>query len=338
MASAEICNDKKERDMKHRAGILLTCIGLAAFFTHTSAEEAYPRGPVRVVVGFAPGGGVDLLARGLTRKLQERFGQPFIVDNRPGAGSTIGAALVAKAKPDGQTLLFNSIAQSINQSLYPSLPFDTVKDFVAVSPVATAPNAISANPSAPFKTLGEMVDYAKKNPDKVSFGAIGGSTTMYLGMAMLASQTGARLNYVPYNGTVPSVMAAVSGEVQVVSSGYGNQEALVRDGRLRLLAMTTARPTKLAPGVPTVAEAAGLPGFEIVNWMGVFAPAGTPPAIVATLNEAIGKALADPELLQMMEVQKVEPYHSSAADFQKVVANDVLRFEKIVRETKAQPQ
>lgn len=325
--------------MKYRARALLVLLGCAGLWSGAQANDpTYPTGPVRLIVGFAPGGGVDLLARGVAKKLQEQLGQAVIVENRPGAGSTIGANAVARAKPDGQTLLFNSIAQSINQSLYPNLPFDTVKDFIAVSPVATAPNAISAHPAAPFKTLAEMVEYAKKHPGQVSYGAVGGSTTMYLGMAMLESQAGIKMNYVPYNGTVPSVMAAMTGEVQVVSSGYGNQEAFVRDGKLRLLAMTTAQPTNLAPGVPTVASAASLPGFEIVNWMGIFAPAGTPTPIVDKLNGAIRTLLADPEMQQIMSVQKVEPYHLSSAEFQKVLQNDVSRFAKIVRETKATPQ
>lgn len=325
--------------MKFRARTLLVLAGCTGLWPLAQATDApYPTGPVRLIVGFAPGGGVDLLARGVARKLQDQLGQPVIVENRPGAGSTIGANAVARAKPDGQTLLFNSIAQAINQSLYPSLPFDTLKDFVAVSPVATAPNSISANPSAPFKTLGEMVEYARQNPGKVSYGAIGGSTTMYLGMAMLESQAGIQMNYVPYSGTVPSVMAALTGEVQVVSSGYGNQEAFIRDGKLRLLAMTTAQPTDLAPGAPTVAEAAKLPGFEIVNWMGLFAPAGTPAPIVEKLNAAVRKLHADGEMQQLMNAQKVQPYHLSSADFQKVLQNDVARFARIVRDTKATPQ
>lgn len=316
--------------------LLAACASLGS--TARANDIPYPTGPVRLIVGFAPGGGVDLLARGVAKKLQDQFGQPVLVENRPGAGSTIGAAAVARAKPDGHTLMFNSIAQAINQSLYPSLPFDTLKDFVAVSPVATAPNAISANPSAPFKTLGEMVDYARQNPGKVNYGAVGGSTTMYLGMAMLESQAGIKMNYVPYNGTVPSVMAALTGEVQVVSSGYGNQEAFIREGKLRLLAMTTAKPSELAPGAPTVAEAAKLPGFEIVNWMGIFAPAGTPAPVVEKINAAIRKLHADPEMLQIMNAQKVQPYHSSPAEFQKVLENDVARFTRIVRDTKATPQ
>ena len=324
--------------MKNRARILCVLLGVAGLWSPVQAQDKYPNGPVKLVVGFAPGGGVDLLARGVARKLGERLGQPVVVENRPGAGSTIAANAVAKAKPDGQTLLFNSIAHSINKSLYPSLPYDTLKDFVAVGPVATAPNAISANPNAPFKTLGEMIDYAKKNPGKLSYGAIGGSTTMHLGMAMLVSQKGLDMTYVPYPGTVPSVMAAITGEVQLVSSGFGNQEAFARDGKLRLLAMTTAKPSKFAPGVPTVAEAAGLPGFEIVNWMGIFAPAGTPAATVSRLNEALQKVLADPDMLQVMDTQKVEPYYLPPADFQKVVESDVARFERIVRETKAKPE
>lgn len=325
--------------MKLRTRTLITLLGLAGLLPASRAQDTpYPEQPVRIIVGFAPGGGVDLLARALAKKLGERLGQPFIVDNRAGAGSTIGSNAVAKARPDGYTLLFNSIAHSINQGLYPSLPYDTLKDLTAVSPVATAPNAISAHPGAPFKTLPEMLDYARKNPGKVTFGAIGGSTTMYLGMAMLESAAGVKMTYVPYGGTVPSVMAAVTGEVQVVSSGYGNQEAFIRDGKLRLLAMTTAKPTPLAPGAPTVADAARLPGFEIVNWMGLFAPAATPPAVIHKLNDAVQKALADPEMLQMMATQKVAPFHMSPGDFQAMVASDVTRFTRIVRETKATPQ
>lgn len=325
--------------MKLRKLTLIALMAVAGLLPAAQAQDTpYPEQTVRIIVGFAPGGGVDLLARGLAKKLSERLGQPFIVDNRAGAGSTIGSNAVAKARPDGYTLLFNSIAHSINQGLYPSLPYDTLRDLTAVSPVATAPNAISANPGAPFKTLPEMLDYARKNPGKVTFGAIGGSTTMYLGMAMLESAAGVKLNYVPYGGTVPSVMAAVTGEVQVVSSGYGNQEAFIRDGKLRLLAMTTARPTPLAPGAPTVADAAKLPGFEIVNWMGLFAPAATPPAIINKLNDTVQKILADPEMLQIMATQKVAPFHMSPGEFQAMVASDVTRFTRIVRETKATPQ
>ena len=315
--------------------VLLAVAGLAGIGPAARAEGSYPERTVEMIVGFAPGGGVDQLARAVAKKLGERLGQTFVVVNRPGAGGTIGTSAVARAAPDGYTLLFTSIGHAINQSLYPKLSFDSVKDFVAISPVATAPNAISANPSAPFKTLGELVDYAKKNPGKVTYGAIGGSTTMYLGMAMLEARAGIKMSYVPYNGTVPSVMAAVTGEVQVVSSGYGNQEAFIRDGKLRLLAVTTARPSPVAPGAPTVAEAAQLPGFEIVNWMGVFAPAGTPAAITDRLNAEIRQLLADPEMRRIMDTQKVEPFHATSVEFEKLVAADVERFAKIVRQTNA---
>lgn len=325
--------------MNPRARLGLLLLGAAGLVCPAFANDApYPQGPVRLIIGFAPGGGVDLLARGLAKKLGERLSQPVIVENRPGAGGTIGTNAVAKAKPDGQTLLFTSVAHAINQSLYPTLPFDSVKDFVAVTPMATAPNGIAAHPGAPFKTLAELVDYARKNPGKVTYGAIGGSTTMYLGMALLEAMAGLKLQYVPYAGTMPSVQAAVTGEVQVVSSGYGSSEPFARSGQLRMLAVTTPRPSKLAPGVPTVAEAASLPGYEIVNWMGVFAPAGTPAATVDKLNTTIRDLQSDPEMLHIMASQKVEAFHLSPNDFRQLVQDDVRRYAKVVKDTNAQPQ
>lgn len=329
--------------MKRLAFAWLATFGLASIpagmpTAAYAQDDSYPQRPVRIVVGFAPGGGIDLMARFVGKKLGERLGQPFVVENRPGAGGTIGANVVAKAKPDGHTLLMSGVGHAINQSLYSKLPFDSVKDFTAVGPVARGPNTIAVNPSLPVRTLAELVDYAKRNPGQVSYGAVGGSTTMYLGMALFESMAGIKMQYVPYNGTMPSVQAAMAGHVQVVSCGYGSAEPFARTGQLRVLAISTAQATPLAPGVPTIAEAAGLPGYDVVNWIGMFAPAGTPTAVVDKLNGALQSLQADPEMRQFLDSQKVEAFHQKPAEFHRLVVADIARYARIVQQTGATSQ
>lgn len=309
--------------------------GLLACNMAGAAEPAYPTRPVTLVVGFAPGGGVDLMARYFARKLSDRLGQPVIVENKAGAGGTIGAAQVAKAKPDGHTLLFTSVSHAINHSFYPNLPFDTLKGFAPVTTVATAPNTIAARSDAPFNTFSEMVAYARANPGKVTYGAVSGSTTMYLGMAMFEKDAGLQLQYIPYGGTMPSVQATVAGQIDLVSAGAGSSDPFVEVGKLKVLAVTSAKPTRLAPGVPTIAEAANLPGFEVVNWMGLLAPANTPDAIVRRLNEEVLAIQNDPESATFYQSQKNDKLHSSPEAFRKLIETDVERYAKIVKATGA---
>ncbi|MDM0075847.1 tripartite tricarboxylate transporter substrate-binding protein [Variovorax sp. J2P1-59] len=322
--------------MQKRVLLKVLALGSLLACGAASAEEpAYPSRPVTLVVGFAPGGGVDLMARYIARKLGDRLGQPVIVENKAGAGGTIGAAHVAKARPDGHTLLFTSVAHSINQSFYPSLPFDSLKDFAPVSPVATAPNGIAARIDAPYNTLHEMIAYAKANPEKVTYGAVSGSTTMYLGMAMFERAAGLKLRYIPYGGTMASVQATLAGETDLVSSGYASSDAFVQSGKLKMLAVTTTKPTHLAPNVPTVAAAANLPGFEVVNWMGILAPAQTPASVVKRLNEEIRKIQDDPESEPFFLAQKNDKFHDTPEAFGKLIAVDIARYGKIIKDTGA---
>jgi len=293
---------------------------------------AYPTRAVTLVVGFAPGGGVDLMARYFARKLADRLGQPVVVETKAGAGGTIGAGYVANARPDGHTLLFTSVAHAINHSFYPNLPFDSLKDFTPVSPVATAPNGIAARADAPFNTLPEMIAYARANPERVTYGAVSGSTTMYLGMAMFERAAGLKLQYIPYNGTMASVQAALSGQTDLVSSGYASSDAFVKNGKLKMLAVTTAKPTHMAPGVPTVAEAGQLPGFEITNWMGVLGPAKTPDAVVRRLNDEIRRILEDKESEAFYESQKNDRFHDTPEAFARLIASDIGRYGKIIKD------
>ena len=298
----------------------------------------YPTRPVSLVVPFAPGGGVDLMARYISKKLEGKLGQPVIVENKPGAGAAIGTGAVARAKPDGQTLLFTSVAHAINPGFYPNLQFDSVKDFAPVAAVATAPNGIAARADAPFNTLPEMMAYAKANPDKLTYGAISGSTTMYLGMAMFVKEANLPIRFIPYAGTPASVQAAVAGEVDLVSSGYASSDSFAKTGRLKMLAISTAKPSAMAPGIPTIAEAAQLSGFEVVNWMGILAPANTPAPIVERINREIKAILEEPESEKFFEVQKNERFYSTPEEFRKLIATDIQRYGKIIQETGANKQ
>lgn len=316
--------------LKHVIALSLTLV--AGLASPLASAQDYPKNTVKLVVGFAPGGSVDLMARTIGQKLQDRLGQPFIVDNKPGSGGNLGANLVAKAKPDGYTLLVTSVVHSINPSLFSSLPFDTVKDFEPVGSIGLAPNGIAVNPKTPFKTLGELVSYAKANPGKLTFASSGGATTMYLGFAMFEAMAGIKLLHVPYNGAGPAILGAVSGQVDVLSSGYGSSAPYAKSGQLRMLGISTAQPSPLAPGVPTIAEAGGVPGYEIVNWIGVFAPAGTPKAIVDKINAAIGDIQKQQEVRDFMTSQGVEPMHLTPAKFTDLVKSDIVKYQKIVKD------
>ena len=321
---------------------LASAMAVGAALSGTSAMSAdgaaYPSRPVSLVVPFAPGGGVDLMARYISKRLEGRLGQPVIVENKPGAGAAVGTGAVARARPDGQTLLFTSVAHAINPGFYPNLPFDAVKDFTPVGAVATAPNGIAARADAPFNTLSEMMTYAKAHPDKLTYGAISGSTTMYLGMAMFVKEAGLPVRFIPYAGTPASVQAAVAGEIDMVSSGYASSDTFAKTGRLKMLAISTAKPSAMAPGVPTIAEAAHLPGFEVVNWMGILAPANTPAPIVERLNREIKVILDDAESEKFFEVQKNERFHSTPEEFRKLIVTDIQRYGKIIQETGAAKQ
>lgn len=313
----------------------LALLGLCMSGIAMAQEPAFPTRPVTLVVGFAPGGGVDLMARYFAKKLADRLGQPVVVENKAGAGGTIGAGFVAKSKPDGHTLLFTSVAHAINQTFYPSLPFDSLQSFSPVTTVATAPNGIAARVDAPFGTLKEMIAYAKANPGKVTYGAVSGSTTMYLGMAMFEKAAGLKFQYIPYGGTMASVQATVAGETDLVSSGYASSDGFVQAGRLKMLAVSTAKATPLAPGVPTIAEGANLPGFEVTNWMGILAPAQTPAAIISRLNQEVRKVLDDPDSEPFFLSQKNDKLGSTPEQFKALIAADIDRYAHIVKETGA---
>jgi tripartite-type tricarboxylate transporter receptor subunit TctC len=314
------------------AALILLSLALPA-----AAQTAtpYPERPVRVIVGWAPGGAVDLLGRYYGQKLGEAFSQNFVVENRPGASSNIATDLVAKSKPDGYVLLTTSAVHSINPSLYSKLPYDAVRDFAAVSPFAFTPNVIAVHPSVPAKNLRELISLAKARPDAMTFSSSGGGTLQHIGMVLFNSMAGVRMLHVPYNGTGPAVTAAVGGQVDVISGGYSSVLPFIGaagSNRLRVLATSSAQRMSIAPDIPTIAEAAGLPTYEVISWLGLVAPAGTPVPVVQKLNTEVGRIMQRPDTQEWLARQGLFPNYDSPAGFAKRIESDVVKYGKVVRE------
>jgi tripartite-type tricarboxylate transporter receptor subunit TctC len=267
--------------------------GLPALAT---AADAYPSKPIRLVVPFPPGGSTDLLARQIGEKLATAMGQPVVVDNKPGAGGTVGSDLVAKSPADGYTLLMGVTgSNAISATLYPKLPYDPVKDFAPVSIVVSAPLVLAVNASSPHKTVADVIAYAGKNPDRFSHGSPGAGTSMHLTGEMFAVATQTRLSHIPYKGSAPALQDLLGGQIDAMFGDLLVLQPLVKDGKLRALAVTSARRSPMLPEVPTLAES-GLAGFEALSWQGIFAPAGTPPEVLQKLSAEIVKAVRGEDL------------------------------------------
>lgn len=316
--------------------IMFGLIGaLLAFLASTACAQnvAYPTKSVRVLVGFAPGGGVDVMARLMALKLSESLKQNFVVENRPGAVGNIATELTAKSAPDGYTLLMTSIVHCINATLFTKLPFDPVRDFQPVGSWAFTSNGIAVHPSVPVRNLAELVALAKQKPGALTYASAGGGTMMHVGMELFLSTAGIQMLHVPYNGSGPSTLAVVGGQVPVLSTSLGIVLPHARAGKLRLLAVSSAKSTPLAPDIPAVADAAGLPGYEAISWVGLLAPAGTPTAVVARLNSEIGKMLASREIQEQLAVQAWDPFPNTTAVFAERIRSDIQRWGRIVKES-----
>jgi len=308
-------------------------LSLSATAFGQTAAPAYPTKPVRILVGFAAGGGIDIVARIYAQQLTEALGQSVFVDNRPGAGGTLASDLLAKAPPDGYTLIMVSVTHSINASLYGQLPYDTVKSFAPVTPTALQADVIAIHPSLPAKTLRDLITLAKSRSADLSYAHAGNGTLMHVGMELFLSMAGIKMLAVPYNGAGPSTVAVLGGQLPVLSTSLPPSLPHAKAGKLRILAVTTAQRTPLAPELPTVDEAAGLKGYEAVVWVGLLAPAGTPAAVVSKLNAEIERLQQSPELKEHMAKQGTQPFRDTPAGFAQLISNDVAKWGRIVRET-----
>ena len=302
---------------------LAACAG-AAF------AQSYPSRPVRLIVGFPPGGGVDINARMLAPRLSEYLGQQVVVENVPGAGTNIANERVARAAPDGYTLLINTAAVAINMSLYRNLPFDTLRDFAPVSVFSQSPNVLVVNAKLPAQNVKELVAMARSSPGKLNYSSAGVGTTQHLAAELFKLRTGTFIVHIPYKGTAPSMTALIAGEVDLSFANIPSIQGHLKSGRLRALAATAARRDPQLPEVPTMKEA-GVEGVEVVVWYGVLAPAGTPRDIVQELAEGIQRATRDADVRKRMLEQGAEPVGSTPEEFTKLLREEVARWAEVVK-------
>jgi tripartite-type tricarboxylate transporter receptor subunit TctC len=315
--------------MRLLATFLLLLAAVPAF------GQSYPSRAVRVVVPLSPGGFADVPARILTPRLTAAFGKTFFVENKPGAGGTIGANEVAKSAPDGQTLLLVATPHVISAHLYRSLPYDSLRDFAPVGLIASGPYALVVNPQRlAVGSVRELIAAAKANPGKIDYASSGNGSAQHLVGALFGSMAGVQLNHIPYKGSGPAMQDLLGGQVPVSFAGVPNVLAAVKAGKLKALAVTTPRRWSELPDVPTIAEA-GVPGYEATLWVGLAAPAGTPDEIVNRLNAEIGKAVQDPGLQKSFHAAGVEGAAMAPRDFGEFIRAEYEKWGKVVRQTGA---
>ncbi len=325
--------------MTRRCAALSLTATLAILAPHgAAAADAYPAKPVRFVVAFPPGGGTDIIARSIAQKLAERIAQQVVVDNRPGAGGNIGTDMVAKSAPDGYTLLMGSAGPlAINASLFGKMPFDPIKDLAPVTLAASTPNVLVVHPALRAATLKELIALAKARPGEINFASSGHGTPAHLAGELFNLMAGVKMVHVPYKGAAPALADLLGGQVQIMFSTMPPALPHVRDGKLRALAVTSAKRSPAAPELPTVDETA-LPGFEANTWHGVVVPAGTPGAIVARLNREIVAILHLPDVVERFSSQGAEALGSTPEEFAAYIKSETLKWAKVVRDSGAKAE
>lgn len=313
----------------HRRTLVLA--GLFALTCGQASAQAYPEKPVRIVVPFGAGGGTDTMARVVADGFQRALGQPFVVDNKAGAGGNIGMEAVAKAPADGHTLLMVTNNIAINPSLYSKVNYHPVRDFAPIALVGSSPVAISVHPSLKVASLGELITYARANPGKLSYASCGAGTPQHLAAELLAQMARIEFVHVPYKGCAAPMADHLAGTVPVSFTTIALAAPHAKAGKLRTLAVTGSSRSAFAPEVPTVAEAAQLPGYNIDVWFGLFAPAGTPKPVIAKLGQLINQQLASPEVKSKMADQNYQPLGGTPEQLAETVARDIARYEKVIR-------
>ena len=303
-----------------------------------AADDAYPARPIRILVGFSPGGGTDIMARIVAPRMSERLGQPIIIENRPGAGGNLATEAVAKAAPDGYTLLMGTIAAlAINPSLYKNLPFDPAKDLVPISMGVSLANVVVVSSSLTVKTLPELIALAKQQPGKISYGSSGNGTAGHLSGALFESMANVSLLQVPYKSGGQAITDLIGGQVNMGFAAAPGAIPQIKAGKLRALAVTTRARSAFLPDVPTVAEAAGIAGYESSNWYGLVGPARLPKPIVDKLNAAMVAALNEPAVREKLALQGLEATPSSPEEFSAFLRAELLKWAKVVKDTGSQP-
>ena len=296
--------------------------------------QTYPSKPVRIISPYPPGGGNDILSRAVAQKLTARLGQQVFVENKPGANSIIGTEILAKSPPDGHTIILVPSSHAINQSLYPKIPYDAVRDFLPITLAGSSPMLLAVPASSPITTLRELIRAAQAKPGEMTYSTAGSGSTGHLAAVLLALSTGIKLQHVPYKGTAPAVSALLGNEVTMSFAPPTVFLPHVRAGKLRALGMSSAERSPNASDIPTIAEA-GVPGFVASVWYGFLAPANTPKSIVQRLNTEIAAVLKDPEIHKLLTKQGIDPFSSTPEEFARLIATDVEKWAKVVKESGA---
>ena len=309
--------------------IILLC-GLASMGLSVFAQQAYPNRPVKIIVPFAASGPADNYARVMAQRLQEAMGQSFVVDNRPGAGSIIGTDAVAKAPPDGYTLLMMSNAQTVNESLIPNRPFNLIKDFAPIAPINYSDLVLVANPNVPAQNLPEFIKYAKSHPGKINYASSGNGTPYHMAGELFKYMAGVSMTHIPYKGSAAARTDVLSGQVDVMFDAVTTMTENIKAGKVRGLATTGRVRSSVSPDIPTANED-GVPKYEAVIWLGMMAPAGTPEAIVNRLNSEINKIVNAPDVKATWAKQGAVAMSMTAPAFTKYVADDVAKWATIVK-------
>ena len=317
----------------HRRSAMLSAAVLAALTSMPAFAQSYPAKPIRLIVPFPAGGATDILARALSQKLGEKIGQTVVVENRPGAGGTIGADAASKSAADGYTLLLaTSSTHSIGPAINPKIPYNAETDFTPIAYVASSPNVVVVPNTLPVKTMREFIDYARKNPGKLNYASSGNGTIVHLTTEYFKAQSDTFILHIPYRGTALAIPDLVSGKVDVMFDSFVTGMPHVKDGKLRALAVTSAKRSALAPEMPTVAET--LPGFDSVTWFGLYGPKGLPQDLTAKVNQAVNAALADTDVKDRFARLGAEPAGGTPQTFAAMVKADNAKWKKIIADRK----
>jgi len=307
----------------------------ALISTHAASQAAYPNQPIRLIVSFAAGGPTDVFARLVASRLEKELGQPIIVENKPGGGSNIGSEFVAKAKPDGYTLLVGTVANATNMGIYKNLGYDTVRDFAPITQIMSSPSVLVVNTNMPVRTLDELVAYIKERPGKLNYASSGAGGMQHHAAEMLKLRAGIDVLHIPYKGAAPALTDVIGGTVNMGFKTASGVLPAIQSGKVRAIAVAGNSRLAQLPDVPTMAEA-GMPGIEADSWNGLFAPAGTPPAIINRLAAATIKVLNTPEIKERFATISATPVGSSPAEFSKYVRDEVQKWSKVAKEANVQ--
>jgi len=315
----------------------LVCSALVLALPGAVWAQAYPARPVHVIISFPPGSSTDIVGRVVAQKLSEYWGQPVLAENRGGAGGTIGAGIVAKSAPDGYTLLIDSSAHSVSPAIYAKLPFDTIKDFVDIAPLAGQPNVLVVLPASPTKSVADLVAEAKAKPGKINFASAGIGSGTHLNLEKFKLVTGVDVTHIPYKGTQEVITDLLGGRVDYYFAPISAALSNIRDGKLRAIAVSGARRSSLLPEVPTVAES-GVPGFEFTLWFGLWGPAGVPANVVDKISKDVNRALADPGVRERLAKLGNDTMSMTPSEFSQFVRREIEDYARVIKAAGIKPQ